>query len=160
LNTSLKFGATIVQSFEFIKNPLVPTFLLFQNFKELPWISVISKVLKKSSTVFMKEPAMSCWSNGQLFDFYKQNSETWLYTRSESLIFWGLMRLWGNSAVNRPGLFLFLITAPNIALNSTMTTTILLNFIGLACQGKEILFRFIMEYSSLRDFGPQVIGLF
>jgi hypothetical protein len=28
-------------------------------------------------------------------------------------------------------------------------------------QGKDIVFRFIIEYSSLRDFGPQVIiGLF
>jgi len=27
-------------------------------------------------------------------------------------------------------------------------------FVGLALQGKEIVFRFIIEYSSLRDFGP------
>jgi hypothetical protein len=28
-------------------------------------------------------------------------------------------------------------------------------FVGLACyQGKDIVFRFIIEYSSLRDFGP------
>jgi len=34
-------------------------------------------------------------------------------------------------------------------------------FVGLAYQGKDIVFRFIIEYSSLRDFGPQVIiGLF
>jgi hypothetical protein len=26
--------------------------------------------------------------------------------------------------------------------------------------GKDIMFRFIIEYSSFRDFGPQVIGLF
>jgi hypothetical protein len=26
--------------------------------------------------------------------------------------------------------------------------------------GKDIVFRFIIEYSSLRDFGPSVIGLF
>jgi hypothetical protein len=26
--------------------------------------------------------------------------------------------------------------------------------------GKEIVFRFFIEYSSLRDFGPWVIGLF
>jgi hypothetical protein len=31
--------------------------------------------------------------------------------------------------------------------------TILL-FIGLAYQGKDIVFRFIIEYTSLRDFGP------
>ncbi len=33
---------------------------------------------------------------------------------------------------------------------------------GLAYQGKDIVFRFILEYvgSSLRDFGPHVVGLF
>jgi hypothetical protein len=29
-----------------------------------------------------------------------------------------------------------------------------------AYQGKDIVFRFIIEYSSLRDFDPNVIGLF
>jgi hypothetical protein len=33
-------------------------------------------------------------------------------------------------------------------------------FIVLAYQGKDIVFRFIIEYTSLRDFGPFVIGLF
>jgi hypothetical protein len=28
------------------------------------------------------------------------------------------------------------------------------NFVGLAYQGKDIVYRFIIEYSSLRDFGP------
>jgi hypothetical protein len=32
--------------------------------------------------------------------------------------------------------------------------------IGLAYQGKDIVFRFITEYSSLRDFGSYVIDLF
>jgi hypothetical protein len=27
-------------------------------------------------------------------------------------------------------------------------------FVGLAYQGKDIVFRFIIEYSSIRDFGP------
>jgi hypothetical protein len=27
-------------------------------------------------------------------------------------------------------------------------------FIGLAYQGKDIVFKFIIEYSSLKDFGP------
>jgi hypothetical protein len=37
----------------------------------------------------------------------------------------------------------------------------LLFFIGLAYQGKDIVFPFIAEYTSLRDFGPLVIiGLF
>ncbi len=35
-----------------------------------------------------------------------------------------------------------------------------MNFVGLAYQGKDIVFRFIIEYSSLRDFGPYVICLF
>jgi len=29
-------------------------------------------------------------------------------------------------------------------------------FVGLAYRGKDIVFRFIIEYSSLRDFGPEV----
>jgi hypothetical protein len=33
-------------------------------------------------------------------------------------------------------------------------------FVGLAYQGKDIVFRFIIEYSSLRYVGPLVIGLF
>jgi hypothetical protein len=33
-------------------------------------------------------------------------------------------------------------------------------FIGLALVGKDIVFRFIIEYSSLRGFGPYIIGLF
>jgi hypothetical protein len=33
-------------------------------------------------------------------------------------------------------------------------------FVGLAYQCKDIVFRFIIEYSSLRDFGPYVVGLF
>jgi hypothetical protein len=33
------------------------------------------------------------------------------------------------------------------------------SFVGLAYQGKDIVFRFILEYSSLKDFGPSVIGL-
>jgi len=35
-------------------------------------------------------------------------------------------------------------------------------FIGLGYQGKDIVFRYITKYSSLRDFGPYIIiiGLF
>ncbi len=33
-------------------------------------------------------------------------------------------------------------------------------FVGLDYQGKDIVFRFIIAYSSLRDFGPYLIGLF
>ncbi len=33
-------------------------------------------------------------------------------------------------------------------------------FVGLALVGKDIVFRFVIEYSSLRDFGPEAIGLF
>ncbi len=31
---------------------------------------------------------------------------------------------------------------------------LLVLFVGLAYQGKDIVFRFIIEYSSLKDFGP------
>jgi hypothetical protein len=34
------------------------------------------------------------------------------------------------------------------------------HFIGLAYQGEDIVCRFIIEYSSLMNFGLQVIGLF
>jgi hypothetical protein len=34
------------------------------------------------------------------------------------------------------------------------------DFIGLAYQGKDIVFIFIIEYSRLMDFGPYAIGLF
>jgi hypothetical protein len=34
------------------------------------------------------------------------------------------------------------------------------HFVGLALVGKDIVFRFIIDYSSLRDFRPEVIGLF
>ncbi len=32
--------------------------------------------------------------------------------------------------------------------------TLFVHFVGLAYQGKDIVFRFIIEYSGLRDFGP------
>ncbi len=35
-----------------------------------------------------------------------------------------------------------------------------ISFIGIAYQGKDIVFRFIKEYSSLSDLGPYVISLF
>ncbi len=35
-----------------------------------------------------------------------------------------------------------------------------ISFIGIAYQGKDIVFRFIKEYSSLSNFGRYVIGLF
>jgi hypothetical protein len=36
-----------------------------------------------------------------------------------------------------------------------------MSFVGLTYQGKNIVFRFIIEYSSLMDFEPKVIiGLF
>jgi hypothetical protein len=34
------------------------------------------------------------------------------------------------------------------------------SFVGLAYQGKDIVFKFIIEYNSLRDFGPPIIGVF
>jgi hypothetical protein len=34
------------------------------------------------------------------------------------------------------------------------------SFVGLAYQGKDLVFRFIIEYSSLMDFGPYPIHLF
>jgi hypothetical protein len=36
----------------------------------------------------------------------------------------------------------------------TKVSGFFLFFVGLGYQGKDIVFRFIIEYSSLRDFGP------
>ncbi len=44
---------------------------------------------------------------------------------------------------------------------TSSSCTVELLFIGLGYKGKDSVFRFITEYSSLRDFGPWVIiGLF
>jgi hypothetical protein len=34
------------------------------------------------------------------------------------------------------------------------------SFIGLAYQGKDMVFRFIIEYNSLRNYGPYIVGPF
>jgi hypothetical protein len=34
------------------------------------------------------------------------------------------------------------------------SSTLLVHFVGLALVGKDIVFRLIIEYSSLMDFGP------
>jgi hypothetical protein len=34
------------------------------------------------------------------------------------------------------------------------------HFFGIGYQGEDIVFRFIIDYSNLTDFGPHVIGLF
>jgi len=36
----------------------------------------------------------------------------------------------------------------------------IMSSIGLAYEGKDIVFRFMVEYHSFRGFGPHVIGLF
>ncbi len=46
------------------------------------------------------------------------------------------------------------------AVNADIPFRISILFVGLAYRGKDIAFRFIIEYSSLRDFDPWVIGLF
>jgi hypothetical protein len=37
---------------------------------------------------------------------------------------------------------------------------IALDLIGLAVEGKDIVFRFIIKYSNLRECGPDVIGVY
>jgi hypothetical protein len=48
------------------------------------------------------------------------------------------------------------------SLHNVMNYILLSEFFGLADQGKDIVFRFIIQYRSLRGFGPWVIiiGLF
>jgi hypothetical protein len=73
-----------------------------------------------------------------------QKGSRWIYEKKNSNFFLkGIVILY----INR--VFEFLIPRlrkPHV----WMATT----FVGLALVGKEIVFRFIIEYSSLRDFGP------
>ncbi len=41
-----------------------------------------------------------------------------------------------------------------LGLSTSPTNKPIISFVGVAYQGKDIVFRFILEYSSLRDFGP------
>ncbi len=41
-----------------------------------------------------------------------------------------------------------------------MVKSLFVVFVGLAYQGKDIVFRFTIEYNSLMDFGPRVVGIF
>jgi len=54
-----------------------------------------------------------------------------------------------------------IVGAPVVLIYPKYSANMLL-FVGLAYQGKDIVFRFIIEYNSLRDFGPEVVvvGLF
>jgi hypothetical protein len=65
-----------------------------------------------------------------------------------------------NEIVGFGGLnFYFLIILRELIVQCVITiyiqgfSTFLVHFVGLAYQGKDIVFRFIIEYSSLRDFG-------
>jgi hypothetical protein len=41
-----------------------------------------------------------------------------------------------------------------VLVDEVVVSSLFEQFIGLAFVGKDIVFRFIIEYSSLRDFGP------
>jgi len=49
-------------------------------------------------------------------------------------------------------------TTRNQPINTHLLESLLV--VGLAYQSKDIVFRLIIEYGSLMDFGPKVIGLF
>jgi hypothetical protein len=51
------------------------------------------------------------------------------------------------------GTFDFILDLLHMVLRHYSWTT-LLSFVVLPYQGKDIVFRFIIEYSSFRDFGP------
>ncbi len=40
------------------------------------------------------------------------------------------------------------------------SSTLLVHSFGIAYQGKDIVFRFIIECTGLRDFDPKTVGLF
>jgi hypothetical protein len=41
-----------------------------------------------------------------------------------------------------------------VLVDEVVVSSLFEQFIGLGYQGKDIVFQFIIEYSSLRDFGP------
>ncbi len=48
----------------------------------------------------------------------------------------------------------FFPPTPTLSLSLSLLSVFPFHFIYLAYKGKDIVFRFIIEYSSLRDFGP------
>jgi hypothetical protein len=75
-------------------------------------------------------------------------STTWVL-EFHPLVHWWLLFYLGSTW----GCFTWLVDWPEFYLIRAS------DFIGLAYQGKDIVFRFIIEYSCLRDFGPSVEGL-
>jgi len=70
-----------------------------------------------------------------------------------------ILKIWQNWSFSVPkfaiGLEIKIICHLNLFQHKSYCT-----FIVLALVGKDIVFRFIIEYTSLRDFGPFIIGLF
>jgi hypothetical protein len=99
------------------------------------------------------------WSLVSQFFYIFMSFESWSLDQCFLLFHFLILKVWQN----------WLFFVPKFAIGLEIKIVCHLNlfqhksyriFIVLAYQGKNIVFTFIIEYTSLRDFGPYVIGLF
>ncbi len=99
------------------------------------------------------------WSLVSQFFYFFMSFESWSLDQCFLFFHFLILRIWQNWSLFVPkfaiGLEIKIICHLNLIRYKSYCI-----FIGLAYQGKDIVFRFIIEYTSLRDFGPYVIGLF
>jgi hypothetical protein len=74
-----------------------------------------------------------------------------LYVVEEKL-YWNAHCLTRDVVIGLDFIHLFLWVFSNTRYDNSVWAGV--EFVGLAYQGKDIVFRFIIEYGSLRDFGP------
>jgi hypothetical protein len=63
---------------------------------------------------------------------------------------WGVLCIWGDTLGSLEDIF----GVHTLLYFFTLSVWTWESFVGIAYQGKDIVFRFIIEYSSFRDFGP------
>ncbi len=97
------------------------------------------------------------WSLVSQFFYFFMSSESW--SLDGCFLFFHFLKIWQN--------WLFFVSKFAICLEIKIRCHLNLFrnksyciFIGVAYQGKDIVFTFIIGYTNLRDFGPYVIGLF
>ncbi len=110
------------------------------------------KVKRQISHAYMWRSLVS-----QFFYFFI-SSESWSLDQCFVFFYFFILKIWQNWSFFVPK---FAIGLDQIIchLNLFQHKSYCI-FIVLALVGKDIVFRFIMEYTSLRDFGPYVIYLF
>ncbi len=111
------------------------------------------KVKRQISHAYMWRSLVS-----QFFYFF-MSFESWSLDQCFLFFHFLILKIWQNCSFFVPkfaiGLEIKIICHMNLFQHKSYCI-----FIVLALVGKDIVFRFIMEYTSLRDFGPYVIGLF